>query len=385
MARGLAVRALRDDPANGGVAWAATRADVEATAAARTLAAGKPRIAKAAALRVLAGDPLDSVAVRTEALASLALGDADHALDRMELAGRLGWRDVETQRWIVGYALGAGDQAGAMQRVDALIRQATQPLPLFRGLGQGLDDPAFRSALATTLERRPPWRAAFFQSLRSLPASRDTVTLALARTMEAGEAPLTEREAALLIGGPSARRQDRTAWAMLHGIRAARAIVAEPLLRDHGFARAAQQPLGVESNAFAWTINREGAALLPGDVGAPGTDWALSLDRSLGTQPLASQILVLDPGGYNLTQRLRADTGASESIVRLACREGKPILERRAPATTDWRLDAVRFTVPPSCPSQILTVMLPADASSLSIADMAITRASSLPESERGR
>lgn len=303
----------------------------------------------------------------------------------MELAGRLGWRDVETQRWIVGYALGAGDQAGALQRVDALIRQAAQPLPLFQGLAQGLGDPAFRSALATTLGRRPPWRAAFFQSLRSLPASQDTQIAALARMIEAGEAPLSEREAALLIGGASARRQDRTAWAMLHDIRAARPIVVEPLLRDHDFARAAQQPLAVESNAFSWTIDRDGAALLPGDADFGGMAWLLSLDRPLGLQPLAWQILVLEPGQHSLFQRLRADMGAPVSLVRIACREGTPIVERRAPATAEWRTDVVRFTVPPSCPSQILTVGLAPASPPLLIADIAIARASSSLEQGRTR
>jgi len=301
-----------------------------------------PRPSLAEARQALARSPAEVAAVRRLALAEESAGRASRATALMRLAGRLGWRDAETQAWLMRQDLGSGAFEEAFARADALLRRPVTDPARARAVAEvmaAVRNPAAAPVLARRLSERPWWRPGFLAQLCADPSGArpaGAVLLALAAT----SAPPTAEERA-----PYVRRLVREGrieaayadWSRLSG-------AAAGAVRNGGFESSP------DGTPFDWEIAGGGgveAALAPRDDGEDGRrreNRALWADVAGDAAPLvARQMLVLAPGAYRLEWRARGD--GERMRWRVLCVEGSRILAKApgVPATSGWRNGVLAF------------------------------------------
>ena len=95
--------------------------------------------------RALQLAPLNASALTTYGVAMDQLGQPQEANRAMSLAGKLGWRDIVTQLWLLRQRLLGADYAAAFDHADALLRrQNVAPRALYLALATAARDPAGR-------------------------------------------------------------------------------------------------------------------------------------------------------------------------------------------------------------------------------------------------
>ncbi len=372
---GLARQAIVDRRPAAAIRAAPFADGVVGLRAEQALARGDTEEAARLADAALARSPLDTIGTRVAAQVAERRGDAERARRLMEVGGRLGWRDLPTQKWIFAHALANGDAPTAMMHADALLRQAVDRGPVLRALGQALEVPAMRDAIASTLATAPPWRPAFFAESRGIAPTLWLTLADVAEALEGTAHPLTAREAGAAVASPVARTQDVAGWVLLHKLASARATVREPLLRDGGFDRAAD-PARRATNDFEWAfpVATGGQGAIDAVAGSSGP--ALRLDDAGDDRPIALQILVLPPGAYRLGWSMRAEALSGSVRMTVTCRTAS--LPAFASAAVDapqgWATRRIDFTVPARCPSQMLSLQPTGGGKSIWIDSVQLTR-----------
>jgi hypothetical protein len=323
---------------------------------------GKGRVrslgaAEAAARRAFAIAPLQSEALRNLGLIADARGRQAHAVQIMARASRRGFRDVPTQAWLLQRAILSGDFGPAFLRVDALLR--TQPdlgTRLFPLIGALLSDPDAIEPLTRRLAADPLWRPyALFYLSEKAEDVRPVISI-YQRLARLGRDPTAEETQSILtrMVKDGQYQEAYRLWASLlpdHG----RVIPEEPY--DGGFKGLPGSP------PFNWEfVNQSGVTVQTARSDAPGGA-ALYLEYPVANASLlARQMLVLPPGPYRLSGRMRVTRPATGAALvwSIACAAppGAVIAHVRqsVDSATDWTPFAVTFMAPADCGDQWLSL-----------------------------
>ncbi|HET6545457.1 MAG TPA: tetratricopeptide repeat protein, partial [Rhodanobacteraceae bacterium] len=314
------------------------------------------------ARRAIASAPLDGRAYRELGLIASARGDDAGAATMMRLARRHAPRDIPAHGWLMYRDLHAGDYAGALGHVDFMLRVDRKlRTRLYAGL-IGLANGPARPSLAALLGGGPPWRAAFWAQLCRDSPDRARIA-ALVDALRDAPVPLDHAE--------------RAAW-LERLVRDGRWAQAYPLwidllpadqrgdladVHDGGF----EHP--PEDTGFGWRFERIAGARIDraATAGVHGRH-ALHVefeDRRVAFHQV-SQLLVLAPGHYRLSGRVRADglrneRGMQWVIVCVGARSERIASTGRYSGSSPWHAFSTDFDVPDAgCAAQWLRLDLAA-------------------------
>lgn len=298
----LSARALRGGDADAATAWSPWSSRAWSARADDLLERGDAQGAAEAARRALAISPIDGRAIRVLGLVEEANGRREAAEHLMTAGGALGWRDRPTQLWLVRESLAAGDAAVAMQRMDALLRQAGDAGDLLAALRALAVQDDVRAELAARLVTRPPWRVPFFSGARRLPPDQAAAHERLLLALAAGSAPPDRHEVRPFVADLVAQGEARRAHALWR-----RTTGADAGLSDGGFD-AASAERGRQS-PFEWRPTRLPGAVVSFAVPDAPVDGRAMRVRTDGiaSGSAVEQMLLLPPGHYALTYRARGE------------------------------------------------------------------------------
>lgn len=330
-----------------------------AEAASEAFAAGDLDQAERLAKLALRHSPAEVLAIRTLGQVRNARegGSGDELL---LISARLGWRDVPTQLWIIERAILAGMPELAMERAEALVRLQRERELVFTLLRMLAVDPEGREVLVRSLAEDPFWRRDFLSPTQTIPADQVVPLARILRDLARTDVPPRPVEARFAIDVLAQEGRTAAALALYRDLFPQAAGNAP--LRDGGFERDdVDHSAGGASNVFDWRLFSEGGAAAGIDP-APGGEGRQLYVLSGGTvrARVLSQMLVLDPGTYQLTYRVRGEEpGATERIgwhLRCADLVGATLLEpaREALPDKEWHRRTRRFTVPQGCGAQLL-------------------------------
>lgn len=291
-------------------------------AAEEELAAGRMENARSLAAESLTRDPFSARALRVLGLTYARSDENGRADDLLTLAGNWSLRDDPAHAWLVEHRLRQGQFGSAFAHADTLARRRADLHPeLFRLFVVAADSsPQGLTALASLLARTPPWRDAFLEHLHGIPEG-DSLLGSLALSLRAGEGRFTDIELAHLYLKWAG--EGRTA-----GLKYLRSQLGRPsldkLIQDGSFS-------GPPAPApFAWVMAP--APGLTADITADETNednQALRVQfRGLNRNEVSYQLLLLEPGRYQLQGRIRVQEGSGELPLAwtIACVESTEVL-----------------------------------------------------------
>jgi hypothetical protein len=334
-----------------GVATPEALSTLAAQQFADTSEAGHDRAAKADAGAALLAAPLDAPAVRVLALEAEGDGDTERAQTLMRLADQRSRRDAVTQMWLFADDLPRRNFADGFRHADAALRLDWRLGDLlFPAMISAAAVPAAATPLALRLETEPDWRRTFLAALAQRgpdPAAAARVFAVLATT----DSPPTDAESSALIGRMVAAGDIAGAHAAWLRLLPTGARAPGVGVYDGDFA-----PVPGAA-PFNWILQSDDGAIA--QEGPAGDDRPALYVRSPpeATHTLASQMLLLPPGRWRLTGRVRVEPGQDGDLFawRIACAGGSDLGETRVGATpTGWRTFAGEFDVPAGCPAQWL-------------------------------
>lgn len=342
------------------------------------------------AVRVAVGDPAHAMAARellaVEPLHGQAFGviasqadDPARALQLHRIAARRAPRDTSLRVWLINRLLRDGRPVEALPHIDTLLRIA----PVYREqvypvIAQLAGDAQFADALLRTLHTNPTWRLAFLDLLMTAD-HQSLLDLIHAR----GE--MTSDEFNRWLEGMLRRSR----WGDAYGLWATRRAPGDAPLRwvHNGDFLAAPGGQG-----FDWRVLH-----VPGVdldfvhvIGASGLVAHARFQGRPVAQVGLEQPLVLAPGSYRLTARMRAESLAGETGLQwiVAC-DGVVMRSHSPPmlGSFGWKPVFADFDVPTTgCPGQWLRLVNTAPAGAaqqlsgdLWLDDIAIRRRSATP------
>ena len=341
------------------LAWRPNHPQALLVLAERQLAEGRLAEAQASARRLLAHEPLQGVGFRLLAeVADREKRPAD-AFRLYLIAERRAPRDLKTRAWLTQRYLERGDFSKALAQVDRILRMAPQ-----RGrsinpvLAQLAEDPAFAQALAATLRQEPPWRTAFLNALRD---PRTGNPLAAGRVMQAlqNQGGLAPEEYAGWLDSLILQGRWGEAYARWAG-KAVKPGGRLPLVYNGNFAEPPSDA------GFDWRRRRVPGVLLqfePGSAADGQVVYFHFLDRRVPNAGL-EQPLLLSPGVYRLTLRMRAQSLRSELGLQwvVACTGPAGVVGRTdaIDGSFPWRTFEADVSIPAAgCPGQWLRLVNP--------------------------
>lgn len=323
-----------------------------------SLAGGRIGPDEQAAIAVRAQAALRRFPLKANALSLLASlrqaqGRESEADKLFRATATLSHREVQADLWLFQRAMTRRRYAEAFQHADALLRREPGVrAALFPPILDSTRDPLALTALLERLAYRPDWRRPFFSMGFQGPRPQRMATIFWALQDAGSTASKDEVEAYLASLVARGRYEEAyVGWTLF--------IPGAQLTRingvfDGGFS--GQQTFA----PFGWRIetNEAGAAAIgPGEGDGESV---LQVTRfGAQTQFFARQLLVLAPGGYEVSVRGRAWGAPSDGTLEwsVRCAEDGPILAS-APVSLPagpWRTMTLRFTIPASgCPGQVL-------------------------------
>ena len=336
------------------------------------------------AARALRASPLEEGALRLLALVADADGNSTRALSLMHLAAAQSHRDVRVQTWLLDERLMAGDLPGALQNIDATLRTFPEAqqllLPILAGLAS---DPDAAKLVIDTVEKDPPWRGWFLSTLPSQFSEAEPLEAFLAGLRE-GATPPDIGELRPFISRLIELGDLQRAYALRREVSPGDIQGAVPTLNNGAF----ESP--INGLPFGWVISPIRGANTQ-VVSETSSNKALRIQFYNTRVPYrnVSQLLLLEPGAYNLSGRVRAaalanDRGLQWTISCYAGKKDKLGETERVSGTMAWREFSVAFAVPAEedCKAQILQLALPARvpaeqkiSGEIWFDDLAITRA----------
>ncbi len=303
----------------------------------------------------LAQSPYDQAALRDLASAERLRGNDEPARALITLAGRLGWRDSQTELMLLEDALSQGDADAAMRHIDALLRRKPELAPrLIPALHAAAMDPIGRAALLERLDASPPWRKEFFTRIDYIPSqyqdAHETLLVGLAKAGKPAQIDeITSYVSALAKRGEVGRA--RELWIRLTNARPG-------LVLDPDFERL-DPGSPVQASPFEWNANRLGGTELRVTVeaGIPSSrDLIVDTDGSAhGT--VLTQTLVLRPHRYRLFVATPSASVLAAGGLKWTVRclpGGKIVSADGAAVSAGWQAD---FEIPSSgCAAQRLSL-----------------------------
>lgn len=317
--------------------------------------------AKTLAQSALRAAPMSGPALRMLGAVAEAEGDSPMAMALIKEAVATTPRDTAGQFWLAINALANRDLPGCLQRLDRLLRiepeVARDAFPILATIAVS---PAGVAEMARVLVPDPPWRGRFMsQLIGQAPAVTDVLRLFRAISAGGGEVALRESDqlAARLSVAGDWRRLRKLISSTPH------APEASELLHDGSFDGAGRGPL------LGWNLGRvPGADVLIGEDPDRNGNRLLHLAFYGRRVPFGhvSQFLLLQPGQYRLTGRVRlAGLQTPLGLVwTVSCARGSVSLgtSERLRGSSAWRSFSVSFAVPPidDCGGQSLRLFLDA-------------------------
>lgn len=307
--------------------------------------------------REFLGDrPLDAAAFRALGDISATAGDKEVAVGFYLTAARREPRDPLVRVKLINHYLAAGDVDAAVHHLDALLRISPGAgAPVLRRVLGSIDNAALRHALASRLALEPPWRELLPSVLTTTadPASAEQLLALLSKS-----SPLRPPEVALrasLLEQMGLAKDARFVWGT------ALPTELQPLdglVFDGGFE------FGEGPEPYGWRLRSPVGAAVGLDTShrAQGRSSLLLLFDGRAVEfSGVSQDIVLTPGRYRLT--LLADlalTGSNRPFAwTVVCRTTNVQAARlELPyRTPGWKRFSALFDVPPSCPTQRLSLV----------------------------
>lgn len=296
---------------------------------------------------VLARSPSDAQGLRVFGLAADRLNDASAPIV-MTLAAGLGWRDVQTQRWLINDGLRRGDVAAAVISGDALARTDSGRaaiFSLFWALAKTADGAA---ALGVRLLDRPNWRGMFFRSAAGLTATDGDSVLNLIPILRKGGQPASAQELGPFVNaqlkiGQYARAYN--AWRAGRPSDDRGALVSFP----YTVATSASSP----TTAFDWRFpdgRDAGFVTVQQDSSGSG----LLVSSSHRAHVLATRLVALAPGRYIFSAKMVLHQGSISPFAwGVSCEpNGSMLAQEPAIAGT------LAFTVPATdCAAQTIALV----------------------------
>ena len=327
------------------------------TEALRRLSPGELADAHAAAGAGFARNPLDAGSLRQISRIAEARGDQEAAERLRLIAGDMQPRALGIQAEALAILLQRRDFAGAMTRLDGLVRaRPGRAHDLFAIAAEIAADPEGRNAVATKLAARPPWRQQFLA--RTISAGKPQVAQQIMSELRSMGTPASAPELALLIGHHLKAGEIDAAYAAWLSSLGAEELKTVRLVYDGGFEHE------IRSLGFDWTIEpAEGLSHRRFPRNTASMDMALQLDFvDLGDSfANLSQILRLRPGRYRLSGEVRFEGFQSPAGVafRIHCLSGgKPShLDEtgQLPQSGQWIAFEKTLSVPATgCTDQLL-------------------------------
>lgn len=301
----------------------------------------------AAARAAVAADPIDPRSTALLGAALLASGEAARADRAFRVAARFGWRDAQTQLYLMDRAQKSGETALAALRLDAVLRQ--NPLFPLRDmfLARFEATPQGRAALAARLALRPAWTIQFLgQDNQPQPATLRHRAQILQAVSGPGWgcdaiAPLVNRLIAAAEVAPA-----KQVWAR-------HCPAASPGIADSSFADFGPR----KRTPFDWNLPSSGdIATVPAASPATGLTARVS---GASSQMVAWQMLTLRPGSYRVSWSAAelSDKPTDSVSLSLSCTlsDRIPLSAREANSAGTFTADV---TLTDACAGQYLTIWL---------------------------
>lgn len=317
------------------------------------------RRADALAREALLRDATAVLAVATLGSNAEVRGERERARRLFDYAQKLSRRDLPTQFWAIENAVARNDIAGALRHYDIALRtsSATAADLLYPVLASASADPEIRVALVKVLAAKPSWSESFISYIAGRgPDPRSTAALFLS-LRRAGVA-VPESAHAPIINALIARGFIGEAWRYYASLNP---DADRRLLRNPRFAINKEAP-----SLFDWVAVNDGSVTTSIQSGLEGGMFDFAAPASVGG-PLLQQLQLLPPGTYRMAGHSNGidQEERARPYWALSCRQNGAELGRvPLPNSTQGGGNFVgSFTVPASCPIQVLTLVArPSDA-----------------------
>lgn len=281
-----------------------------------------------------------------------------------EKAERLSIRAGEAVYWLMKRDFESGAHASAADRADILLRttsRATQAaVPVLAGLAA---KPETKEHVLRLLRSDPPWKDRFFAALPRFVTDARTPLSLMAALREAGHPP-TDVHLNAYLGFLLSHKLYRLAYDAWLQFLPPEQLATAGHVFNGGFER---KPSGAP---FDWTIRSGSGDTVDFQPYQNETDRALTVELLDGRVNFGgvSQVLLLLPGSYTLTGRVRGSlTGRRGLRWRISCIGNAKISETPMHLGTipAWQTFKVSFAVPDEdCEAQQLSLVLDARSSS---------------------
>lgn len=303
------------------------------------------------AKEALRHDPTAVEAVATLAVDALIHGDQASAKRLFTYSQFLSRRDLRTQLWAIEDAVKQGDIAGALKHYDIALRtKKNAPELLYPVLASAVSDSAIRREVGRTLARQPAWSSSFVDYVATN-SSDPQATAALFLNLRRARFPVPESASNALIDALVTAEKFRDAWSYYSTIRPG---TERRVSRDPSFAAMIENP-----SQFDWVPMNEPGTSTAIQSGPKGGIFDFAATPSVGGV-LLQQLQMLPEGEYVLQGRSASIEQPLESrpFWALSCRGGRELGRLDVPnsSETNGRFTG-RFTVPASCPVQVLTLV----------------------------
>lgn len=297
--------------------------------------------------------PISAPAIRSLGLARLTQGPVTQGNRLMQVAVGLGWRDPLTQLWAIEAAKTSGEPEKAVQRAEALFRQ---DVLVAAAITQLLDSPGDHRTvplLARGLAQQPAWRGAFFKASGDVPPAAAAVWLKLVAMLKRSSAPVSLSEGepmlnALVLAGRFEYGQ--RLWEMLRP--------GDGLVINGGF-ETIDPRRGATFPTYWYVPTRNRALVRVENPHSGSTDRALHI-RSTEDPTILRQVLMLRPGAYRLSYRVRAMVAPGPALQwELRCDSSGARQSTHAEILpgANWQEIGATLTVPvQNCPIQRLAL-----------------------------
>lgn len=295
--------------------------------------------ASAAAQRALRRAPIDPTPLRILAETRQLNGDDRGAGLMMDLAGKRSLRDPKVQLWLMRESLAAKRYDDAFARADLLVRRHGELSPtIYPLLTASLDEQAARNALVALMRGGPSWRADFLR----VQAEGQGVAVApwLMENLASSPNPPTEQE----IGVVASRLAYKGEWTRVRALWSRFGDRSKGLLYNGDFDQPPTSP------PFGWRLVDDNGTVSAIERVDGSANRALFAEFPVGrNSPLAERLLVLAPGRYRLSGKIKVDRLPSTAYFRLAvsCSSGaEPLATIDQTAVTGWKTFEADFDVP---------------------------------------
>jgi hypothetical protein len=313
--------------------------------------------------------PFDVRALRVFGLAEARSGRESQADEILTLAGNWSLRDDPSHAWLIERRLRRGDYTSSFAHADTLLRRRLDVQPqIFRLFTvAGIEDAGrVTPVVAGLMSARPAWRDAYLASLQTTPQELQ-LAASYAVLLQAGPAPMSSEELQHLYRN-LLRLQQYPAMEQIRA-RLNRPPPSVAVTNGDFSDPAAPEP-------FQWRLAQKAgliADIVEDDLSSNNPALRIDYD-GYATGIITEQLMLLKPGNYVLSSRVRIEAGGPEVQAAwvVSCAPGgenaASIPVQKTGDDNKWASVSSRFTISSACPAQWLRLEArPGDRRSMTV------------------